>query len=88
MIRAVQVDKFIEVYARELESAVIAHSDEYGFSLVDLERVVERMRNAFYEGTYNHDGRAIRRTCRVLGIKHTKTALEEFFNANPEATPA
>jgi len=88
MIRAAQVDKFIEVYARELESAVIAHSDEYGFSLVDLERVVERMRNAFYEGTYSRDGLAMRRTCRALGIKCAKAAIEEFFNANPEATPA
>lgn len=85
MIRAHQVDKFIAVYLPELEDACRAHPEEYAFPVERAGEVAERMRHAFYEGGYNHDGRAIRAACKKLGIGHTRKAMEAFFNTNPEA---
>jgi hypothetical protein len=85
VIRAHQVDRFIDAYAPALEVAVAEHPEEYGFKPDVVDTVVERMRHAFYEGSYNHDGRAIKAACKKLGIPHTRTAMEKFFNTNPEA---
>jgi hypothetical protein len=82
MNRVHQVDKFMAVYGAELEEAARKHPTEYMgmYEHGRVQVVAEKMRNAFYEGSYNHDGRAIRATCRVLGFKPTRTAIEAFFN--------
>ena len=81
MNRVHQVDQFVVVYAAELENAVRKRPEMYGFGLDCVPIVVEKMRNAFYEGSYIYDSHAIRATCKVLGIKHTRKAMEAFFNA-------
>jgi hypothetical protein len=82
MNRAHQVDVFMATYAGELEKAAREHPAEYGpmYANGRVGIVAEKMRAAFYEGSYNHDGRAIRSTCRALGLKYTRTAIEAFFN--------
>lgn len=37
------------------------------------------MRKAFQEGVFSKDSVAIKRTCKHLGIKHTYTAMKEYF---------
>lgn len=44
-------------------------------------RTANSMREAFLKGSYNKDGRAVRMTCRELGIKHTYKAIAEFFGS-------
>lgn len=44
------------------------------------EQTASAMIASFQRGDYNHDGRAIKATCKALGIKHTRTAIEAYFN--------
>jgi len=86
MSREIQVQKFCDVYRVELEKAVMEFPQQYTYSVSLVPDVVYRMREAFIAGTYNYGGIAIRRTCKILGIKHTIKAMEQFFNlpATPE----
>lgn len=70
---------FMEVYGPALLYAVQTDPDEYAFPEADVPKVVDRMRQAFERGSYNHDGRAIKAACRALGIKHTRKAIEAFI---------
>ena len=81
MPREQQVETFVSFFATELAKAVVERPDEYGFPVDEVPIVVNRMRQAFIRGSYNHDGVAIRRTCKCLGLKHTRTAMEAWFNA-------
>jgi hypothetical protein len=42
-------------------------------------QTANKMRSAFLAGSYNKDGRAIRATCRELGIKYTYKAIAEWL---------
>ena len=81
MNRLAQVDKFIEAWSTAIEKVLQTHGSEYAFKADRIPHVTEKMRHALYEGSYNHDGRAIKAACKQLGIKHTRTAMEAFFNA-------
>jgi hypothetical protein len=74
---------FLKTYAKELEKAVQKYPKEYGCSIEQIPGVLGRMAIAFQKGTYNKDGRAIRNTCKALGIKHSYTAINHFI-ANHE----
>ena len=74
-----KLNQFMEVYARALGNAVLEHPKEYVYSLSLVPTVVERMRAALESGSYNHDGRAFKGTCKALGIKHTRKEIEAFI---------
>ena len=69
--------RFIEVYAEELARAVEQHPEEYCYPASEVPAVVGRMQAALLRGSYNKDGRAIKATCKRLGIKHTYGAINE-----------
>ena len=71
---------FCDVYEPALRDAVQQFPEEYAFPLADVALVVNRMRAAFERGSYNHRGRAIKATCKKLGIKHTRTAIKAFIS--------
>jgi hypothetical protein len=71
-------DLWDTTYADELRRAMAEHPDEY-VSTVPFITVYTRMLGAFDRGTYNKDSRAIRATCRRLGINHTYKAINEFI---------
>lgn len=71
---------FMEVYGPALLFEVQTNPDEYGYPETEVPKVVERMRAAFERGSYNHDGKAIKATCKFLGIKYTRTAIEAFIS--------
>lgn len=73
------LERFMEVYRRQLLAAVTQYPGEYAFGPQDVGKVSDRMKAAFIAGSYNTDGRAIKATCKELGIKHTRKAMEEFF---------
>lgn len=79
--RIAQVQKFIAIYEPELLKVVKENPQQYTYPVSSVPGVVTRMQAAFLAGSYNHDGLAIKRTCQKLGIKHTRKAMEEFFNA-------
>lgn len=79
MSRETQVDKFIEVYRVKLKEAVRTRPEIYVWPLSEVPTVVNRMRAALIAGSYNHDTLAIKWTCKELGIKFTRRAIEAFF---------
>jgi len=72
-------DNFIKIYTEELEQAVIKYPAEYTWPVANVPSVVEKMANAFKEGTYNKDGRAVKATCKRLGIKYTYAAINTYL---------
>jgi hypothetical protein len=84
-INAANLDRFMAIYQPALREAVLTMApQEYGFGVDEVPAVAARMRAAFERGSYNHDGRAIRATCKALGFKHTRTAIEAFLRAPAE----
>jgi hypothetical protein len=79
-MRQAKVDEWMVIYIEELKSAITNHPSEYVYGLDQVPVVAERMKLAFLNGTYNHDSRAIKGTCKRLGIKTTRKAIEAYFN--------
>ena len=74
-------DTFIQVYAEQLEKAVTNYPNEYFWPVANVPTVVQKMADALKTKTYNKDGRAIKATCKILGIKHTYTAINAYLEA-------
>ena len=70
---------FLAEYRKQLEIAVTTHPEEYGWPLSELETVAARMSAAIERGSYNKDSRAIRATCKTLGIRHSYIAIGAFL---------
>lgn len=82
MVRQVnpaQLARFCEMYGPNLERAVREKGDEYAFQIEEVPQVLGRMRAALERGSYNHAGHALRWTCKELGLKHTRRAIEAFL---------
>lgn len=70
-------------YGPNFRKAVAAHPDEYGNpSAEKINQTIPNMSNAFRLLTFNHDGRAIRATCKDLGIKPTRSAIIDFLKGD------
>lgn len=76
--RAANIGEFMGVYRAAFYECCDAYPTEYRVG--SAETTLGRMQAAFITGSYNHDGKALRLACRALGIKHTRTAMEAFFN--------
>jgi hypothetical protein len=73
-------ERFRLAYEEGLRKAVIDHPDEYAFGVEDVPKVVFRMINTIRTGQgFNHAGYGLKNTCRLLGIKHTQTAIRAFL---------
>lgn len=80
MTRKDRVDEFMKHYEVSLAEAIRIYPKEYEWRhVLTASTVCDRMRAAFVSGTYNHDGRAVRMACKSLGIKHTRTSMEAYF---------
>lgn len=78
--RADRVALFMHVYGPTLKELHAKNPGHYVWPPEALPEVLKRMAVAFHAGTYHHDGTAIQATCKALGIKHTRKAMEAFFN--------
>lgn len=72
---------FFALYERNLRVAMDMHPEDYARG-VSAEAVAARMRAAAVAGTFNHDGRAFRATCKEVGIPHTRKAILAFLRGD------
>ena len=79
--RETNVNRFCESYSDCLLQALADRPEDYAYRPDDIPDVADRMRAAFIRGSYNHNGYAMRLACKAVGIKHTRKAMEAFFNA-------
>jgi len=83
-----QLDIFMEEYETQLCKAVVEHPDEYMYDVAEVPAVLGRMRVAIERNSFNKDSRAIRATCKTLGIKHTYQGIRSFLVQSDLCVPA
>lgn len=69
-------------YREALPEAVAKWPAEYPWAANRPEQVaitVAKMLLAFHGGSYNHGGHGIALTCKKLGLRHTRKAIEAFL---------
>lgn len=74
-------EKFVQIYTEELANAVRNYPGEYGWPIENVPVVAEKMAVAFKAKSYNKDGRAIKATCKRVGIPYTYKAINAFLVA-------
>ncbi len=82
MVNHTKLATFVETYRAQLRVAVEKWPEYYVWYSRDgisTDEVADRMAKAFESGSYNHDGNAIKLTCKALGIKYTRKAIEAFL---------
>jgi hypothetical protein len=72
---------FAALYESCLREAVIERPDLYAWPVSDVPRVASRMVDAVARGTFNHDSLAFHKLAKKLGIKPTRKAILEAYNA-------
>lgn len=78
-LNAASLSTFMAIYADHLRDVVSDPTNGYWYGVDAVPQVVGKMYIALRENTYNHDGLAFKRTCKSLGIKYTRKAIEEFL---------
>ena len=73
------MDTFMAEYAKHLERAVKEYPEEYKWPLAVLPQQLGEMRAAIGRRAFVKDTRAMRATCRALGIKCTYRAIANFI---------
>ncbi len=80
---------FANAYREGLKLAVETHPSDYGWAATGnpleiqerVDVVSAKMLAAVEFGEYNHDGRGFKNACKIVGIKHTRSAIEAFITA-------
>ena len=75
--------KFETTYRQQLEQAIKKYPEEYGYGVEEAGKVCVIMMDAIERGSYNKDSRAIKNTCKILGIRYTYTAIREYIGVKP-----
>ena len=54
---------------------------DYAFAAARMtpEALAEKMIAGLVDGSANHDGSGIKRACKAVGIKHTRTAIRAYL---------
>lgn len=85
-MNAVNFKAFFDRYVVELDRCMREYPEDYGLQIrgpLSTElcaRTANNMRTGFQNGTYNNDGRAIRATCKAMGIGSTYKAINAFLD--------
>lgn len=66
---------FKSTYVSCLEEAVKENPALYSFPVEQVPTVAERMFDALYRGTFSHQGLAMKKLAKRLGIKSTRSAI-------------
>lgn len=74
------MNTFFAEYSKQLTLAMQECPTDYAWGMDKLPGVLERMRLAFMTFSFNKDSRAIKMTCKALGINHTYKAIRHFFD--------
>ncbi|GMV81451.1 MAG: hypothetical protein AMXMBFR7_26350 [Planctomycetota bacterium] len=75
-----RLDEWMAAYEKHLTDCVREMPGDYAFGVDRVPVIAERMRAAFRDRSYHHDGPAIKRTCKQFGIKNTYKAIEAFLS--------
>lgn len=76
----VKFDKFCNTYHACLELAVKTTPEEYyWYPTTPISVIAARMCRAVEVGSFNKDSKGFRLTCKVLNIKHTYKAIDEYL---------
>lgn len=73
---------WMQRYEEELRNAVREYPKEYAYDVSQVPKVAEKMRGAFFTGSFNKDSRAIRATCKYFKISHTYKAILSFLEGS------
>lgn len=73
-------DKFIAVFGPALTKVLEQFPKEYSFPASFVPTVAERMRKALVDGSYHHEGRAMKAACKELKIEYKRRCIEDFLN--------
>ena len=76
----IMVERFYDEYVDQLTAEITAPPDEYRYPVTYAPMVARKMVLALAKGTANKDSRAIRRTCRKLGIPYTYKAIRDYLD--------
>jgi len=81
---------FLAAYTEELERAMREHPEDYGTTQRDNTPEARAKFAAHFvpglaSGKSSKDGRAVKATCRRLGIAHTYKAIAAYFATGTEA---
>jgi hypothetical protein len=79
MADVIRLAKWAEAYELALLSARLKSADAYAWPAEDVPKVAAKMIAAVADRCYNKEGRAMQETCKVLGIKHTYKAINDFI---------
>lgn len=74
-------EQFSTIYREELRKAAIADPEAYAFAADQADVIADKMLAAFDRYSANKDGRAVKATCRRLGIKHTYQAIYDCLSS-------
>ena len=88
------LEQFMTIYTEELDHATKEHPADYPWAHTPtvihgncgdtvlppcpVAQVAAKMRLAILHRSYSHNGHAFKSTCKRLGIKHTRQAIEAF----------
>jgi hypothetical protein len=70
---------FREIYIEELTKRIKAKPAEYGYNVVDVPGIVDKMISALDLGTANKDSPSIRATCKRLSIPYTLKDIQSYL---------
>jgi len=71
--------KFQEAYLKHLKACIVEMPQTYAYPVTDAEKVSARMFAALDTGSASVDSHAFKRTCKELGIKHTRKEILEYW---------
>ena len=74
-----RINTFQEVYTRNLLKAVEKYPQEYAYPKDEVPLIAAKMVAALLRNSANKDSRAIKWTCKELGIPYTYKGLKEYF---------
>jgi len=80
-------DAFLSAYFKNLISLKNKYPAQYSWAgNTDVLQVFRRASESFRKGHYSTHCRAVKMTCKELGIECTRTAIDAIFKENQDAT--
>lgn len=76
---------FKYTYIQALKECVLKYPEQYAWHYsgdldAEIQRVAGRMFEAMNRGSFNHDSKSYKLTCKRLKIKPTRKAILEYWN--------
>lgn len=73
------LQEFMRIYSTHLRNVVISNSNEYDYGIDAIPDVVNQMKQAIVNNTFNKESIPFKRTCKQLRLNHTYTDIKQFL---------